>query len=240
MNLNSAIRSADDFRINWSTLSFSGEIEADYHEDQFHKSIHQIRTALLLGMLFYGLFGILDFILFPESIVTFWVIRFAIVIPYTVAVYLFSYTKKFMHFADAASASVILLGGLGITVMMMIVPASGSAIYYVGLILVIIFGYTIFKIRFVWATLAGWTIVVAYEITALWLSDTPLSAVITNNFFFLAGNMIGMFANYSIESMTRKNYIQTYLLETEKGKVDKLNSELETRVEQRTQQLIQS
>ena len=229
-----------DFKINWRTLSFSREIEEEFRQDRFRKSLNQIRAGLLLGMLFYGLFGILDYLLFPESIVTFWVIRYAIVLPYTAAVYLFSYSGKFGKFASAASASVILLGGLGITTMMMLIPSAGSAIYYVGLILVIIFGYTIFKIRFVWATLAGWMIVVAYEITAIWLSDTPVSAIITNNFFFLAGNMIGMFASYSIESGIRREYVKTYLLEAEKGKVDTLNRELESRVEERARQLIQA
>ncbi len=229
--------SQDDFRINLFTLSFSEDIERDYHRDQFGKSILQIRLALVLGILFYGLFGILDFIMFPESIVGFLIIRYAIVLPYTIGILLFSYTRKFINFANVAPASVILLAGMGINAMIIIAPSSESGIYYVGLILVIIFGYTLSKIRFVWATITGWSIVIAYEIAAIVLSDSPLTTVITNNFFFLTGNMIGMFANYSMESMARRNYIQTHFLEAEKGKVDILNRELESRVDKRTEQL---
>ena len=229
--------SQDDFRTNLFTLSFSEDIERDYHRDQFRKSILQIRLALVLGTLFYGLFGILDFIMFPESIVGFLIIRYAIVLPYTIGILLFSYSRKFINYVNVAPASVILLAGMGINAMIIIAPSSESGIYYVGLILVIIFGYTLSKIRFVWATITGWLIVIAYEIAAIGLSDSPLTTVITNNFFFLTGNMIGMFANYSMESMARRNYIQTHFLEAEKGKVDILNRELESRVDKRTEQL---
>ena len=232
--------SQDDFRINFFTLSFTEDIEKDYHRDQFRKSIQQIRLALVLGILFYGLFGILDFIMFPESIVGFLIIRYAIVLPYTMGILLFSYSKKFINYANVAPASVILLAGMGINAMIIMAPSSESGIYYVGLILVIIFGYTLSKIRFVWATTVGWLIVVAYEIAAIGLSDSPITTVINNNFFFLAGNMIGMFANYSMESMARRNFIQTHYLEAEKGKVDRLNRELESRVEKRTGQLIRA
>ena len=81
------------------------------------------------------------------------------------------------------NASVVLLAGLGIIGMVLIAPYPVSNSYYAGLILVFIFGYTFFKLRFIWATLSGWMIVVAYEITAILLSDTPIPVLINNNFF---------------------------------------------------------
>ena len=110
--------------------------------------------------------------------------------------------------------------------------------YYAGLILVFIFGYTFFKLRFIWATLTGWLIVVAYEITAVLLSDTSLPVLISNNFFFLTGNILGMFACYSIEFYLRKEFIQSRMLDTEKSKVNAANLELEKGVAERTSQLV--
>jgi signal transduction histidine kinase/ActR/RegA family two-component response regulator len=135
--------------------------------------------------------------------------------------------------------SAVLVGGFGITAMIVTAPYPASHSYYAGLILVFIYGYTFFRLRFVWATAIGWTIVVFYEIAAVGLSDTPLPILINNNFFFLTANVFGMFACYFIEYYLRKDFINNQLLEIEKGKVVQINAELENRVEERTAQLMQ-
>ena len=137
-------------------------------------------------------------------------------------------------------ASTVLIAGLGIIAMIMMAPYPASHSYYAGLILVFFYGYTFFKLRFVWASLTGWIIVVAYEIAAVWLSPTPIPFLINNNFFFLTGNIFGMFACYSIEYYLRKDFLQARLLEAEKKKVVDINLDLEKRVEERTAQMFKS
>ena len=137
-----------------------------------------------------------------------------------------------------ANASVVLLAGIGVNGMIAIAPNYVSNTYYTGLILVLFFGYTFSKLRFIWATITGWMIVVAYEITAVFLSDTSISLMINNNFFFLTGNLLGMFACYSIEFYLRKEFIHSRLLENEKAKVNEANLELEKRVAERTTRLV--
>ena len=130
------------------------------------------------------------------------------------------------------------MAGFGIIEMILIAPYPGNYSYYAGLILVFIFGYTFFKLRFIYATIAGWMIVVAYECAAIWLNQTPIPVLLNNNFFFLTGNIIGMFACYSIEFYSRKDFVQARLLEAEERKVKAANRELEKRVEERTVQLV--
>ena len=84
---------------------------------------------------------------------------------------------------QAASAAVVLLAGLGIIIMMKIAPYPVNYSYYAGLILVFIFGYTFFKLRFIWASAVGWLIVAAYEMSAFWSGQTPIPVLIKNNFF---------------------------------------------------------
>jgi signal transduction histidine kinase/ActR/RegA family two-component response regulator len=136
--------------------------------------------------------------------------------------------------------SAVLVGGFGITAMIVIAPYPASHSYYAGLILVFIYGYTFFRLRFVWATVIGWTVVIVYEIAAVGFSDTPLPILINNNFFFLTANVFGMFACYFIEYYLRKDFMNAQLLEIEKGKVVQINAELENRVEERTAQLMQT
>ena len=229
--------SPNEIKANLLTLSFPEELEQAFRDDYFEKSLRHVRIALLLGFFFYGIFGILDAWLVPDVKQALWLIRYAIVFPFLLGAFLFSYSRHFKKFMQLSIAGVILAAGVGIIAMTLIAPDPGSYLYYAGLILVFLFGYTFFILRFVWATVTGWTLVIAYEISAMWLTQTPIPILINNNFFFLAGNVIGMFACYSIEFYSRKDFIQARQLQAEKKKVTDVNRELEQRVQERTAEL---
>ena len=230
----------EDFRLNFFKLSFSGVLEDDFLADYFKKSLKHVRIALLLAIFFYSIFGLLDAWLAPEAKKSLWLIRYTIFLPFVAAVFLFSFHKNFQKYMQFSIAAVILIAGLGIIVMTLLAPYPTNYSYYAGLILVFIYGYTFFKLRFLYATIAGWLIVIAYEFAAIMLSQTPIPILLNNNFFFLTGNIIGMFACYSIEYYSRKDFIQARLLKAEKKKVDTVNRKLEKRVAERTKQLARS
>ena len=229
---------SDEIKVNLITLSFPREVEEAFLEDYFKKSLRHVRIALLLAIFFYGIFGFLDAWIAPDVKEKLWFIRYVVFVPFTLAVFLFSFSSHFKHFMQLCLTSVILVAGFGIIEMILIAPYPGNYSYYAGLILVFIFGYTFFKLRFIYATIAGWMIVVAYECAAIWLNQTPIPVLLNNNFFFLTGNIIGMFACYSIEFYSRKDFVQARLLEAEERKVKAANRELEKRVEERTVQLV--
>ena len=121
--------------------------------------------------------------------------------------------------------------------MILLAPHQEIHSYYAGLILILFYGYAFIKIKFVWVTLACWIIVVSYEIVAIWLTQTPIPILINNNFFFLTANIFGMFAAYSIELYSRKDFAQSQLLEAERKKVEAANKGLEKRVAEGTKQI---
>ena len=194
--------------------------------------------ACLIAIFFYGVFGILDAWTAPQIVHQLWLIRYAFFTPFTFAVFLFSFSRHFEKYLQPAIAAVVLAAGLGIVGMILIMPFAELHSYYVGLILVFIFGYTFFKLRFLWSTIIGWLLVVAYEIVAIGVNHLPIPMLINHNFFFLSSNIIGMFAAYSIELSVRKEFINARLLEVEKQKVDTLNRRLEKMVKDRTEQLL--
>jgi len=227
-------------KINWITLSFPKDLENEFLEKYFHDSLRQVRIAAVLGIFFYGIFGILDASLVPDAKNQLWFIRYAVVCPFLSVIYFFSFSPHFKKYMQLSIASAVLAGGIGIIAMIVVAPYPASYSYYAGLILVFIYGYAFFRLRFIWASVTGWTIVFAYEITAIWLSPTPIPTLINNNFFFLTGNIFGMFAGYSFEFYLRRDFIQSRLLETEKKKVTEINQELEIRVQERTAQLAET
>lgn len=224
--------------MNPVTLSFPEELEQGFIEDYFSKSLKQVRVSLLLGVFFYGIFGILDAKLIPETKSVLWFIRYAIITPALLAVIFFSFSPLFKRYMQACLAIAITLSGLGIVIMIVIAPPPVNYSYYAGLILVLIFGYVFLRIRFVWATVVGWVIVLVYEFAAVWISQTPVTILLNNNFFFISANFIGMFACYSIEYYSRRDFYMARLLELEQEKVSAANLELEKRVEERTSQLM--
>ena len=234
---NNKLDQDDSIIKNWFTLSFIAPVEREFLREYFNKSLKHVRVALLIAIAIYSIFGLLDAKLLTDNKGIFWLIRFGIFAPFTMIVMLFSFSSQFIKYYQLLCSSVVLIAGIGINIMIVIAPQQVSYSYYAGLILVFIYGYTFCKVRFIYATFAAWLIVITYEITAIFFSDTPMNVLISNNFFFLTGNILGMFAGYSIELHIRKAYIQTRLLEEEKQKVKLANIKLEDRVTQRTSQL---
>ncbi|MDJ0809748.1 MAG: PAS domain S-box protein [Desulfobacterales bacterium] len=230
----------EGFELNLLTLSFSKAVEKDYKEQQFTKTLRHVRVAMLTAIGFFGIFGILDAWIVPEVKYKLWYIRYGIFCPFVLLMFIFSFSDKFKAYMQICIAAIVALAGFGIVAMIMLAPYQSNNSYYTGLILVFFFGYTFFKLDFIYAAATGILIVAAYEIAAIWWSQTPLPILINNNFFFLAGNLIGMVACYSIELSTRKEYIQAKLLESEQRKVHKANLELEHKVEERTGQLLRA
>ena len=227
----------DRIKLNFFPLSFSGEFESAFQDYFFKDSLRLIRLALVVGLFFYGIFGLLDAWLVPDARHKLWAIRYLIIFPYVSTVFVFSFSRHFKKYMQLATASSVLVAGLGIIAMIVIAPYPASYSYYAGLLLVFIYGYSFLKLRFVWASSTMWIIVIAYEIAAVWWSSTPLPTLINNNFFFLSGNILGMFACYSIEYYSRRDFMQAHLLEAEKKKVTAINHDLEDRVLKRTAQL---
>jgi PAS domain S-box-containing protein len=230
----------EELKLNWLTLSFPADLEKAFLDDYFRRSLRQVRIAMLLAIFFYSVFGILDAWLVPTVKEKLWFIRYAVFLPSVLFVFLLSFTSQYKKYMQLSIASIIVVAGLGIIAMIAIAPYPGNYSYYAGLILVFIFGYTFFKMRFIWATVAGWLIVIGYEIEAIWMSQTPFAILINNNFFFLAGNFLGMVACYSIELYVRKDFIQARLLVEEQEKVKAANLDLERRVDERTVQLVEA
>jgi len=226
-----------EMELNPISLSFPGDLEKTFLSDYCTNSVKAVRLSLLAGIFLYGFFGILDALLIPEMKVTLWFIRFAIVWPSLLGVILFSYSIHFKKYFQPSVAAAMIVSGLAIIVMIYIIPPPINYSYYAGLILVLIWGYTFTRVRFLWATIAGWILVALYEIVAIWISNTPLPILMSNNFFFISANLVGMFSCYSIEYYTRRDFFLAFQVENEREKVRAANRRLENIVQDRTSQL---
>lgn len=232
--------SQESLSVNYLTLSFTGDLsqyEKEFMEDYFKRSLNPFRFSLILSMIFYGAFAFLDIVAVPSLKELFWFIRFGIVFPVLIAVYIFSYSKPFKKYMQIVISCIMFITSFGIIIMIIYAAKVGNYSYYAGLILIFIFGYTFIRARFIYAVIAGWSVIISYEISAIWVSQTPVAILVNNNYFFISANIIGMFISYFLELSARKEFFTRILLEQEKENVKTANDALEKRVQERTMQL---
>lgn len=171
--LPAAMAGPDSMDVNPITLAFSSELEAQFQDDYYDKSLPLVRLSLVAGILLYSLFGVLDAELVPYMKETLWTIRLIVICPFLLGLIALSYSSQFRKYFQIAMSTGMVVSGFAIIVMISIIPSPVNNFYYAGLILVLIWGYTFTRVRFVWATVAGWIIVAFYEIAAIWVNETP-------------------------------------------------------------------
>ncbi|MFH1079563.1 MAG: response regulator [Pseudomonadota bacterium] len=233
LSLNSDIKA---MRLNRLTLAFTGEtamLEAPFQSYFINNNLFQIRIALFMGALVYGFFGILDALLMPEHKYITWLIRFAFVFPAVLAIMATTFIPRMHRFLQPILSLAVVIAGLGVVLMIIIAPTPINYYYYAGLIVIFIFGYSVACLRFAYASLSGWLIVILYEIAAA-LTNTPAVEVISNSFFLVGSNLVGMAVGYTIEYASRRNYFLMQLLAREERKIKETNDQLEQRVAERT------
>jgi signal transduction histidine kinase len=224
--------------LNKITLAFSEEEERQFLKKYFSDSIFQFRIAFILVTILYGAFGYLDTRVLPEYASSFHAIRFLFVIPILSTVFLLSFTQIFQIIWQQLLLISFITGGLGISIMTMYAPENYA--YYAGMMLIFSAGYFFIKLRFFLATIAGWSILLIYNIGAKYYTNTPEDILINNNFFFISANLIGMFAAYNIEYYTRRNFFLSQKLDNEKLLVLDANKNLELTVVERTKELVKA
>jgi hypothetical protein len=147
---------------NRITLSFPEKEEKLFQAKYFSDSLLHVRISLVLVTLLYSIFGYLDSILFPELANVFHIIRFAFVVPVLSLTFLLSFTKVFRKIWQILLFISLIIGGSGISIMIILAPENYE--YYAGMMLIFSAGYFFIKLRFLLASLAGWLILIMYNI----------------------------------------------------------------------------
>jgi hypothetical protein len=213
---------------------FDNATEKLFQVDYIQKSLFSIRFGLILAMFLYGSFGFLDLWIVPYTKHIAWFIRFAIVVPLLLLVYIFSFHGNFKKFNQLIISTLVLILGLGIVAMIAVSKPEelGFKYYYVGLILVIFAGYTFLRLQFWYAIIPSVLIGIGYEFVAIYfqklftgnIDDPGMQIFVNNNFFFISANIIGLSASYSLEVLFRNEFTQNLKIENEKQEVIKFNN----------------
>jgi adenylate cyclase len=210
-------------------LRFPEDIEKQFRADYDANTLSTTRIALALGLILFSLFGILDIYAVPVSKQMVWTIRYAIVAPVVILSLIATYGKPTPVYVQELMCVAVAVSGLGIVAMISVTQESevGNRFYFTGLVLVSMWGYGLSRLRFWYAVVANFIIIIGYEFASiavkqLLMSETGVVIFTMHNFFFLGANVIGMFTSYTLERYARREFLQKYSIREQRDKADSL------------------
>jgi len=216
-----------DVRMHPLTLRFDDkDLEREFGEEYFTRTLNQVRLALVLGFALYTGYGFVDWWLAREQLPWIWTIRYAIVGPTVLGCLWFSYSKHFREYRELALSIVVVVAMLGVIGMTSVIPQPISSLYDVGLFMVLVYAFALVRLRMPYALAISAATLAAYPIAAVLVHETPLP-VVSSNFFFLFGMVIlGFFSNYSMGRYSRSHFLQRRLISLRTEELERKNSEL--------------
>jgi len=240
---NQSTSTAVRLKINPLTLSFREDqagLEALFLSNYFITNLYHSRLCHVFTICLYGISGILELVLFPESKTAVWTIRYGIVIPIFMIGLLFSFSAYYAKFWQLIQAFYIMVTGIGFLMMIILGPKPTVFSYYVGIIVSMFFGYTFIRERFVYASASGCLLWISYLLASMYLIDTPFSILFHDTLYLSVANLLGMMICYFMEYSARRDFYLVNLYQEEREKVKVANLELERRVKDRTNELSQT
>jgi two-component system, cell cycle sensor histidine kinase PleC len=218
-----------DYALRPLTLRFSDEaLERRFVTEHLSRSVPAIRIFLTAASALYAVFGILDAYIIPEAKTTAWLIRYAFVCPTMLGIMLLTFTPLFARVAQLALGTAMFSAGIGIVIMTAVAEAPGNGLYYAGIMVVVIYGSSLVRLRFVYATLICAVLVGLYQYVAIELNPIAPELLLNNDFFLGMSVATGLFFGYVQELFVRRDFISNERIRQEKAIADELRIHAES------------
>jgi signal transduction histidine kinase/ActR/RegA family two-component response regulator len=224
-------------KLNRVWLTFTGRdryLEHLFLERHTLRHLNFWRLCMLLSIIAYSSAGFLDAWIFPQLRNTLWAIRYGVVIPFFIVALVISLTPLYRKAWQYVNLLLILATGCGAVAMALIAPAPyNNIVYFESLIVVLFFGFSLIRSRFMTATIAAWVLFIAYNGVLFVVADASDVIKVNNLFILTLIIIVGMIVAYCLELADRRNFYLSHHLE-------KAKENLEQRVIERTRELSQA
>jgi signal transduction histidine kinase len=189
------------------------QTERQYLSESLNEARTLIRTYLVAAALLYLMFGILDWVVGGSLVATLWFVRYAIVCPIFLAAAAMTYVPAFDTFAQTVLSIAMIAPGIGVVIMTAIMPPPFNSLYYAGLIMVVIYGSSLVRLRFVNSVFISLLLVAFYQIVSTVINPIPFKDYLNNNFFLVMATAVGLFSAYIQEMYIRRSYKSQKVIE---------------------------
>lgn len=217
--------------INLITLSFQdSSLEKHFRANYLRRYRLQSLLALEIALLLFSLFAILDWLLYPQLVQQLWLTRFGFALPALLVILVLLLGKKYYCCGQPLMALALLVANATVAAMTVIIPSEMNDVYVAGLMLVSMYGYTVSRLRFLWANVGSWSGLLIYNGANIFWGDPSNWDLIAGNFFCISTNVMGMVASYSMEYDSRHSFLLQRQLRQERSRLKQANARLEAQV----------
>ena len=216
-----------DVKMHPLTLRFADrDLEREFEDEYFTRTLIQVRWALIVGLVLYSVYGVVDSWLAPEHRYQIWLIRYVLVAPTVLACLAFTFSRHFRKYRDLAISVTILIALIGIVAMTSIIPQPMSSLYDVGLFMIIVYAFTLVRLSVPYALSIGALTLAIYPLATFAVHQTTAPVVWSNLGFLFGMTVLGFFSNYSMARYSRSNFLQRRLISLRTKELERKNSEL--------------
>ncbi|MEJ2060169.1 MAG: GGDEF domain-containing protein [Gammaproteobacteria bacterium] len=182
----------------------------------------QSRVAIIVGLIIYVIYGLIDLHLPDRNLPLIWILR-GTAMAIAVATYAYTYTPTFNRINQIPMALAGIAAAGGLIAIQQTMSFESSIHYFPGLILAIFWTYMFLGIRFINALVACLIIQLAYNLSLLLHHQPPLSIYLEDNFHLFAANLIGAASSYILEHQRRELFHKQRQLDRERRMHEQLS-----------------
>ncbi|KFZ25597.1 MAG: Cyclic di-GMP phosphodiesterase response regulator RpfG [Candidatus Izimaplasma bacterium HR2] len=180
--------------------------DENYEKYLFSEDLKFIRQMLVLSLVLYSAFGLVDRWLDVDNLYIFTIIRFYIVAPFNIIIYLLSYHKSFFKLHQYLLTALYGVAGIGIVLMLTITPNVFS--YYGGLFLIFGYGYFLLRLKWQFVTIGSIVILFVYFTLAFIHLSDHLNDVLVYSIFYITFIIIAISGSYTFSRYRFERYLQ--------------------------------
>lgn len=181
----------------------------------------------IIAIFMYNLFLVTDREMWLTMYRTAWQIRLGIVTPCMVIILALLHYRVFIRCIDFMADFLIVLSASSIIMILYFSHHPNVVHYHTGVILIIMFGNIVVRLRF-WHALAVSSFIFALYVLAVpGITSMQPPVMINSSVVLFSAIIISLIANYQIESALRWNYLRNLLKEIETIRLEKAKTELE-------------
>lgn len=218
----------DSGRFSFRFSGKNADLEKDFVSEHTQKSVPQVRFMLILAILFYGVFGIIETLTANGGSDDSWIARNLIFFLAIINILLLALYQYFSRYLQLLLAILWIFSGTGVIALLIFLPPTSHVSLYSTIILIFIFSCTLVRIRFLYACSAGMFVIAVYQIATFW-SGSDIHPILFNyNFYFTSANLIAVFACYSLELSARRDFLLTSQYRKQTYELKKLTKAMET------------
>jgi signal transduction histidine kinase len=188
-------------------------LEKSYRADMLREARFIICIYLVAAAFLYLVFGVLDRVVGGGAVAELWFIRYAIVCPVLLLAAAMIYLPSLDRYSQAVLSIAMATPGIGVIIMTAIMPPPFNSQYYAGLIMVVIYGSSFVRLRFIHSLIISLLLVALYELVSARINPIPFKDYLNNNFFLVMATAVGLFSAYIQEMYIRRAYRAQKMIE---------------------------